>query len=152
MGYGVAMNITLDNIDLTNTEHLAHAREIYATLSSALLATVQDIRIDFRTLDLIPMHAESPVVDTLTLVIYGGTTRTFLETMLGLIQRDGKTTLVVVASEMNISRDTARAYLRNAGRTAAARKVLLPVLPTWNHESGCNEYRAMKSADQSASR
>jgi hypothetical protein len=150
------MNITFENIDLTNAGHLSHAASLlnaYAALSPDLLSGVENVRLDISsTVAALKDHAESPVVDTLTLVIYGGTTRTFLETMLGRIQQDGKTTLEDVAREMNISRDTARAYLRNAGRTAAARKVLLPVMPTWNHESGCNEYRATKSADPSASR
>lgn len=149
------MNITLENIDIKNPQHLAHAREIYATLSSALLATVQDIRIDFRTLDLIPMHAtdempagtdEVPRVPSVPqeakLGIYGKTTRLFLQSMLTRITNEGSTTLEEVAHEMNISLDTARAYLRNAGRTAGAYKTLLPVKPVWNHERGCNDYHA----------
>ena len=152
----VPVNITLENIDLTNTEHLAHAREICATLSSPLLATVQDIRIDFRTLDLVPMHAaedvpadmghDAPKASSSTPkamhVKYGKTTRTFLHSMLTRIEKGGTTTLEEVAHEMNISLDTARAYLRNAGRTAAAYKVPLPVKPVWNHERGCNDYHA----------
>lgn len=149
------MNITLENIDLTNTEHLAHAREIYVTLSSALLATVQDIRIDFRTLDLIPMHAtdevpagtdEVPRVPSVPqeakLGIYGKTTKLFLQSMLDRIAQNGSVTLEEVASETGIGIDTARAYLRNAGRTAGAYKTLLPVKPVWNHERGCNDYHA----------
>ena len=150
------MNITLENIDLTNTEHLAHAREICATLSSALLATVQDIRIDFRTLDLVPMHAaedvpadmghDAPKASSATpkakLGIYGKTTRAFLQSMLDGIAKNGSVTLEEVATEMGIGLDTARAYLRNAGRTAIAYKTTLPVKAVWNAEMGCNDYHA----------
>jgi hypothetical protein len=143
------VNITLENIDLTNTEHLAHAREIYATLSSALLATVQDIRIDFRTLDLIPMHAAEEVpagmghdAPKAKLGIYGKTTRAFLQSMLDGIAKNGSVTLEEVATEMGIGLDTARAYLRNGGRTAIAYKTTLPVKAVWNAEMGCNDYHA----------
>lgn len=148
----VPVNITLENIDLTNTEHLAHAQsalEIYAALSSALLATVQDIRLDFRTLDLVPMRAprEVPsvpsVLKTAKLGIYGKTTRAFLQSMLDRIAQNGSVTLEEVASETGIGIDTARAYLRNAGRTASAYKTTLPVKPVWNAEMGCNDYHAV---------
>ena len=46
----------------------------------------------------------------------------------------------VAAKEAGISLDTARAYLRNAGRTASAYKVALPVKPEWQHDTGRNTY------------
>ena len=141
------MNITLENIDLTNTEHLAHALSAlnaYAALSPDLLSGVENIRIDFRTLDLIPMRACPPSASAPSLEealgIYGKTTRAFLQQTLGRIDAQGSTTLEDVATDMGISLDTARAYLRNAGRTASAHKVPLPVKPKWDHEKGRNDY------------
>lgn len=142
------MNITLENIDLTNTEHLAHALSAlnaYAALSPDLLSGVENIQLDISsTVAALDAHREFPVVDTPKAmhVKYGKTTRTFLHSMLTRIEKGGTTTLEEVAHEMNISLDTARAYLRNAGRTAAAYKVPLPVKPVWNHERGCNDYHA----------
>lgn len=150
----VPVNITFENIDLTNTEHLAHAQsalEIYATLSSALLATVQDIRIDFSMLDLALVRASAQALEVpgvpsavkkAKLGIYGKTTRAFLQSMLDRIAQNGSTTLEEVATDMGIGIDTARAYLRNAGRTASAYKTTLPVKPVWNAEMGCNDYHA----------
>lgn len=141
------MNITLENIDLTNAAHLAHAQsalEIYATLSSALLATVQDIRIDFHAVPVVavtPVPASGPTsAQEEALGIYGKTTRSFLEAMLARIDAQGSTTLEEVATDMGITLDTARAYLRNGGRTASAYKVSLPVAPKWDHEKGRNDY------------
>jgi hypothetical protein len=62
--------------------------------------------------------------------------------MLARIAKQGSTTLEDAATEAGISLDTARAYLRNAGRTAAAHKVALPVAPKWDHEKGRNDYAA----------
>jgi len=141
------VNITLENIDLTNTEHLAHAQsalEIYATLSSALLATVQDIRIDFHAVPVVAVNSTPAPGCTAAqeeaLGIYGKTTRAFLQQMLARIDAQGSTTLEDVSTDMGIGLDTARAYLRNAGRTASAHKVSLPVAPKWDHEKGRNDY------------
>ena len=141
------MNVTLTNIDLTDTAHLSHAvaaLNAYAALSPDLLLGVESIRLDFRTVDLIPMNAPmapSPVfTGTTSLGIYGKTTRAFLDTMLSRISKYGSTTLEDAAKEAGISLDTARAYLRNAGRTASAYKVALPVKPEWQHDTGRNTY------------
>lgn len=143
------MNITLANIDLTDADHRAHAvaaLNTYAALSPELLLGVESIRLDFRTVDLIPMNVPmtpSPVfTGTASLGIYGKTTRAFLDTMLSRIAKYGSTTLEDAATEAGISLDTARAYLRNAGRTASAYKVALPVKPEWQHDMGCNTYTA----------
>lgn len=143
------MNITLANIDLTNRDHLAHATaalDAYAALSPDLLLGVESVRLDFRTVDLIPMNvpmSPSPVLaGTASLGIYGKTTRAFLEMMLSQIAKHGSTTLEDAATGAGISLDTARAYLRNAGRTAGAYKVMLPVKPKWNTAARCNDYVA----------
>ena len=139
------MNITFENIDLTNTEHLAHAQRslsFYTSLPCSLLASTRDIRIDFLEVAVVvanslpasaPSHEEA-------LGIYGKTTRAFLQQMLARIDAQGSTTLEDVSTDMGIGLDTARAYLRNAGRTASAYKVSLPVAPKWDHEKGRNDY------------
>ena len=141
------MNITLENIDLTNAEHLAHAHaalDAYAALSPEFLACVRDVCIDFHTLDLTPMSAPPSAAPAAAqeeaLGIYGKTTRSFLQQMLARIDAQGSTTLEEVATDMGITLDTARAYLRNGGRTASAYKVSLPVAPKWDHEKGRNDY------------
>lgn len=149
------MNITLENIDLTNIGHLAHAvasLNTYAALSSSLLASTRDIRIDFRTLDhFAVVTSPSPAItdeealapsvpQDANLGIYGKTTKLFLQQMLTRIDQQGSATFEDVATDMGIGLDTARAYLRNAGRTASAHKVSLPVEPKWDHEKGRNNY------------
>jgi len=137
------MNITFQNIDLTDSINLHHAistLRAYADLSPALLRDMSSLTIDFGNINALASEEPSSYVPHDPLAIYGKTTRAFLETMLLLIQRDGKTSLESVATHMGVSLDTSRAYLRNAGRTAAAHKVSLPVVPTWNHGSGYNEY------------
>ena len=148
------MNITLANIDLTNADHLSHAvaaLNAYAALSPDLLLGVESLRLDFHTLDLIPMNAPVPSEAAMgqyplryeaALAIYGRTTRAFLRKMLERIHAHGSTTLEDAAADANISLDTARAYLRNAGRTASALKVTLPVRPEWQPDMGCNTYTA----------
>ena len=143
------MNITFQNIDLTDTMNVEHAistLRAYAALPVGLLRETSSITVDFGSIKSLASEEPSSYNnDPHDLDVYGKTTRAFLETMLLLIQRDGKTTLESVATHMGISLDTARAYLRNAGRTAAAHKVSLPVVPTWSHESGYNQYTLQSS-------
>jgi hypothetical protein len=142
------MNITFQNIDLTDSINLQHALSslrAYADLSPVLLRDMSSLTIDFGSINTVASEKPSSSVPHDPLAIYGKTTRAFLETMLLLIQRDGKTSLESVATHIGVSLYTARAYLRNAGRTAAAHKVSLPVMPTWNHESGYNEYAVPSS-------
>lgn len=136
------MNVTLSNIDLTNPaciDHVVASLRAYATIPEAYLSAVQDITIDFAQVMEGPSE-RAPAADALA--IYGAKTRPFLETMLARIAKQGSTTLEDAATEAGISLDTARAYLRNAGRTAAAHKVALPVAPKWDHEKGRNDYAA----------
>jgi hypothetical protein len=149
------VNITLENIDLQNPDHVTHAIEslrAYASIPAAFLSTLTDISLCFDGRDTVMTPASTPAPTPVSqttsapenkLGIYGKTTRTFLLTMITRVQQQGSATLEEVASDMGIPLDSARAYLRNAGRTAAAYKVLLPVAPTWNPEKGCNEYRLM---------
>jgi hypothetical protein len=89
------------------------------------------------------VEEEAPAITSADpLAIYGAKTRLFLELMTARIERHGLATLAEVANDMGISLDAARAHLRNAGRTASAHNVSLPVHPTWQPEHGYNVYRA----------
>lgn len=137
------MNITLANIDLTrraNVEHVVAALHVYASLPAEHLACMRDITIDFA--GEAGGVSPAPVAPADPLALYGGNTRRFLEVMLARIEKFGSTTLEDAAKDASITLDTARAYLRNAGRTASAHKVTLPVKPQWQHDMGCNTYIA----------
>jgi hypothetical protein len=153
------MHITLTNIDPTNPKHLAYAvaslNELkkHATVAPLVLRWVTDVNIDFSELDVVslggpecPPTAVSSGSREDMLAIYGKMTRTFLEVMLSRIEKCGSTTLEDAAADANISLDTARAYLRNAGRTASAHKATFPVKPEWQHDMRCNVYTATHKA------
>ncbi len=71
---------------------------------------------------------------------YRGNTKEFIEAMENLISKHGSTTLEDTAQTMGISLDTARAFLRNAGRTNRAHKTGLSFAPRWNADKRCNDY------------
>lgn len=138
------MNITLANIDLQNPDHVEHAigsLRAYASIPAAFLSTMSSVTLSFDGGDttMTPRDAVEGAEED-KLGIYGKTTRTLLQTMLARIRAQGSTTLEEAATDMGVSLDTARANLRNAGRTAAAYKVSLPVAPKWDHEKGRNDY------------
>lgn len=136
------MHITIENIDLTNPASVERAVEKLRALTVFDASVLRNVRsmtvfvpsdeVDNARLALLPED---------TLAVYGKMTRAFLEVMLARIDKCGSTTLEDAAADANISLDTARAYLRNAGRTASAHKVTLPVKPEWQHDMGCNVYR-----------
>lgn len=73
---------------------------------------------------------------------YRGNTKGFVDTMLARIDKHGSTTLEDAATDLGITLDTARAFLRNAGRTDRAHGTELPFVPRWNHDKGYNDYVA----------
>lgn len=73
---------------------------------------------------------------------YRGNTRDLVAAMLARIDKHGSTTLEDTATDMGIPLDTARAFLRNAGRTDRAHGTELPFAPRWNADKGYNEYFA----------
>ena len=77
-----------------------------------------------------------------TKLFYRGNTKEFVNTMLARIDKYGSTTLEDAATELGITLDTARAFLRNAGRTDRAHGTELPLVPRWNHDKGYNDYLA----------
>ena len=73
--------------------------------------------------------------------VFGPKIRAFFTAMMNLIrQTRAPVTLEEVAANEGIGIETARAFLRNAGRTAKARGATLPVKRTWNADKGCNYY------------
>lgn len=75
--------------------------------------------------------------------VYGAKTRAFLDEMLNTIRANGGVTLEDAAAKHGIGIDTARAFIRNAGRTAKAHGAVLPVKPNWDADKGCNVYTAV---------
>lgn len=73
---------------------------------------------------------------------YRGNTKEFVDTMLARIDKYGSTTLEDAATDLGVTLDTARAFLRNAGRTDRAHDTELPFVPRWNHDKGYNDYIA----------
>lgn len=71
---------------------------------------------------------------------FQGQTRAFLDRMVDTIRNRGSVTLEDAAAAHGIEVETARAYIRNAGRTAKAHGVALPVVPKWDADKGCNIY------------
>jgi len=87
---------------------------------------------------------DEPTVDAATdegvSTLFQGQTRTFLERMVDTIRSKGGVTLEDAAAIHGIGIDTARAYIRNAGRTAKAHGIAMPVVPKWDTDKGCNVY------------
>jgi len=70
---------------------------------------------------------------------YRGNTKEFVDTMNARIDKYGSTTLEDAATDLGVTLDTARAFLRNAGRTDRAHDTELPFVPRWNHDKGYND-------------
>lgn len=131
------MNVTFVNIDLSNEASIEHAIGLLRGYANLPPKVVQGLTALTFTL---PTDEVATCASDDALGIYGRTTRAFLVQMLSRIDENGSTTLEEVANDMGITIDTARAYLRNAGRTASAYKVTLPVKPEWQPDMGCNTY------------
>jgi len=83
-----------------------------------------------------------PPTKTHTQGFYRGKTKDFVDAMLARIEKHGSATLEDAANDMGLTLDTARAFLRNAGRTNRAHDTELPFVPRWNADKGYNEYFA----------
>lgn len=136
------MDITIVNIDLTNPASVEHAVEKLRALTVFDASVLRNVRAMTIFVPSDEVDTTRPSLPEDTLAVYGKMTRAFLEVMLSRIEKYGSTTLEDAAADANISLDTARAYLRNAGRTASAHKVTLPVRPEWQPDMGCNTYTA----------
>jgi len=91
------------------------------------------------TANLMPT-VDAPPSDPTPTGPFQGQTRAFLDRMVDTIRNRGSVTLEAVAVLHGIEVETARAYIRNAGRTAKAHGIAMPVVPTWDAGLGCNVY------------
>jgi hypothetical protein len=73
--------------------------------------------------------------------VFGPKIHAFFTAMMNLIrQTRAPVTLEEVAAKENIDIETARAFLRNAGRTVKAKGLSLPVKRSWDADKRCNLY------------
>lgn len=143
--------ITITGLDATNPTDLDRAATVVRSLHLRAKDRTGDVRIEFDNGVAVVEFEASPVVnkDPVPVVnphlvgfVYGKKTREFLDAMLATIRSHGGVTLEDAAAQHGIGIDTARAFIRNAGRTAKAHGATLPVKPTWDHDRGCNVYTA----------
>jgi len=138
------MVFTFQNINFTNPADVDKACGIlrsFATVPAELLASTSGLSITLEPGGYITDAAVVPIADAGSVdPVFGERTRAFLDEMVSAIRSKGGVTLEEAAALHGINLDTARAFIRNAGRTAKARGASLPVKPTWNHELGCNVY------------
>lgn len=154
----MTIDFLVKNLDLLDADHvemacgILRARHRQATMQLNLFGWDEArVRADIAarpSASLVPMSGlqpvDEPAVDTATeqgvSALFQGQTRAFLERMIDTIRSKGGVTLEDAAALHGIGVDTARAYIRNAGRTAKAHTVAVPVKPTWDHDKGCNVY------------
>lgn len=143
------MVFTFQNINFTNPADVDKACGIlrsFATVPAELLASTSGLSITLEPGGYITDAADVPIADVGSVdPAFGERTGAFLDCMVSLIRATTPITLEDAAVAHGINLDTARAFIRNAGRTAKARGASLPVKPTWNHELGCNVYDVVTS-------
>lgn len=90
-----------------------------------------------------PVSAPASVSASVSdLSAYRGRTKDFLDVMTAAIAAEGAVTLEAAASKAGVNLETARAFLRNAGRTDRANNTQTPFVRQWNHAKNCAEYVA----------
>jgi hypothetical protein len=138
------MQFTFQNLTLTNPADVDKACSIlrsFATVPAEMLAATTSININIEADGYVTDALVVPIADAGSVdPVFGERTRAFLDEMVSAIRANGGVTLEDAAAKHGINLDTARAFIRNAGRTAKARGVALPVKPTWDHDKGCNVY------------
>jgi hypothetical protein len=160
----MSSTVTFKNLDILDSRSVEQAAGIlwaahrHAKQSVELFgeseAEVRERLARPHTFTLHDTHAEVAVEDGGTVTptsvptklhaqgFYRGNTRDLVDAMLTRIDKHGSATLEDTATDMGITLDTARAFLRNAGRTNRAHGTELPFVPRWNHDKGCNDYVA----------
>lgn len=138
--------ITIVGVDVTNLEDIDRTVGVLRSLNQRAKArgTHDDVLVEFDNgvamVEFVsPDEAPESTVQLVGLV-YGKKTREFLDRMVTTIRSNGGVTLEEAAEQHGIGIETARAFIRNAGRTAKAHGAALPVKPTWDHDRGCNVY------------
>lgn len=138
------MQFTFQNLNLANPADVDQACKIlrsFATVPAEMLASTSVITITLEANGYITDSPVAPIADAESVsTLFQGQTRAFLERMIDSIRSKGGVTLKDAATMQGIGIDTARAYLRNAGRTAKAHGVAMPIVPKWDADKGCNVY------------
>lgn len=159
------MDILFENVNLSDTEAVSTITRLlneYRELSQEAMNTISRITVDMLHQkpapaepapepEPVPEPAPEPpgseptlTFDTLKVPAldyrFSGKGRPFLLVMLTMIKHHREITLEQAASEYNISTETARAFLRNAGRTALSHGIQLPFRARWDIVAGCNRY------------
>lgn len=138
------MQFTFQNLNLANPADVDQACDIlrsFATVPAEMLAGMSVVNITLESNGYVTDSTVAPVADAGSVdPVFGGRTRAFLDEMVSAIRANGGVTLEDAAAQHGIGIDTARAFIRNAGRTAKARGASLPVKPNWDVLKGCNVY------------
>lgn len=138
--------ITIVGVDVTNPEDIDRAVGVLRSLNQRAKArgTHDDVLVEFdhgvAMIEFTPRDEVPGATAHLAGMVYGKKTREFLDRMVATIRVNGGVTLEDAAAQHGIGIETARAFIRNAGRTAKAHGATLPVKPTWDHDRGCNVY------------
>jgi hypothetical protein len=152
--------VTFKNVNLLDSRSVDHAVGIlwelhrHAKQSVELLghseAEVREQYARTHTFTIVDPNANLTVEDgegvdldpvpTKPQVFYRGSSKQLIEVMQERIAKNGMTTLEDSATVMGVTLDTARAFLRNAGRTNRAHGIGFPFEARWNHDKGYNEY------------
>ena len=168
-------SVTFNGIDFLDSRSVEHAAGLLwavhrnAKISVELLRQKeQEVRdtvnnrdrtfsMDFITLDEVLLEPETGkeiLHQTPTRMIpqgyYRGNSKELVETMCEKIQKHGSVTLEETAEVMGITVDTARAFLRNAGRTNRAHGTEFPFAPQWDSLKRCNDYVFRDADDRGA--
>lgn len=155
------MDIVFENIDFTRPETcslLFRLIKQYSNLPTPTLQTISQITIDVAEELAKEVQTTPSQADNANATVWGGTTtrspvpvptlapcfagkcREFLTTMVEQIAHNGHTTLAQAAADHGVSVETARAFLRNAGRSAQSHGVTLPFYPRWDSLKSYNTY------------
>lgn len=137
--------ITLVGLDVTDPTDLDRAATVIRSLHHRAKDRTGDVRIEFdngvAVVEFTSKVDAAPSVGADVIeVVYGAKTQSFLDSMVATIRYRGETTLEEAAQAHGISIDTARAYIRNAGRTSKARGVPMPIKSRWDTDRGRSVY------------
>lgn len=150
------MDILFENVNLSDPDTIFTINRLlndYRELSQEAMNTISIITVDM--LHQKPAPAPAPVLapepepepvaaDPVKVPAldyrFNGKARPFLLSMLKMIVHCQEITLEQAATGFGISTETARAFLRNAGRTALSYKIELPFRARWDISAGCNRY------------
>lgn len=135
-------SITFDNIHLGNKNSVEEACSIlhaYLVLPPEVVGKMDNVLVRLSTPT--PESEEVAAVEAAAVeAFHGVNSRPFLDAVLARIASSGSATLQEVCSDTGVPVMTARAYMRNARRTAKTRGAAFPFQARWSIEKGCTVY------------